>query len=73
MSMSKCGGSCGCGGMATTPVAPTFALSSGTPAPTASIAVGEPVPMTACKCGRLPWWWLLVAFGIGYAMRKRAK
>lgn len=69
---SRCGGACGCGGMATDGTT-SFTPSLSVAAPTATIAVGEPVPMTACKCGRSPWWWLLVAFVVGYSMKRGGK
>lgn len=68
-------GGCGsCGGCGSAPKtgAPAVGVNYTTVAAAPGAAVAGAIPMTACKCGRLPWWWLLVAFVVGYSM-KRAK
>lgn len=68
LGQGSCGGCEGCGGMALPN--PPVSFSSVAPASSSSssslqssaVAV---IPTTPCKCGRLPWWWLLVAFLVG--------
>jgi len=48
-----CGGCRDCGG------------NVATPAGTAPATMGTQFPATACKCGRWPWWWLVLAVVAG--------
>ena len=49
-----CGGCRGCGGNASAP-----AGTAATP------TTGTQFPATACRCGRWPWWWLVLALVAG--------
>lgn len=67
LGQSGCGGCGSCGGMSLPnppvnllSVAPGSSSSSSSLQPSATV-----IPTTPCKCGRLPWWWLLVAFLVG--------
>lgn len=40
----------------------------------ADVSISEtPVPLTPCKCGRSPWWWLIVAAVVGYLIAKEGR
>lgn len=39
----------------------------------ATIPDSVPLPVTACKCGRIPWLWLVAALLVGVAIGRRRR
>ncbi len=63
-----CGNCNGCGGMKTTTTLPPAYGA----APSFSVATVAPSPAPMITpCGKLPWWWLLIAFALGASMKRK--